>query len=983
MASNFENEIKKYKGLLKKSSTAYTPGVKPTQKDISLQKKLIAAEEQSGRSESDALKQKWYSSSEKKEDKKQGLLRGTLKTLGAPMSAGAGVAEHLLGKGTKSGLLSNIAANVDEEGTYGDILRSYGLSNLVSAPLGFALDIALDPINWAFAGTTALIPRVAVGAKAGITTGTGMVKGAKIAAKSGLLQKAETAGRLVPGLTKRAFSMTNAGKLPELYKKVSMAADVGRTEFEILTNKTWMDMLGHYSGREHFIDKVSRELSKTEKGKEFLDFAKGDAKEWFVNSMGKDIKALDEVDDLVEISNSVGKGTLSGSSDNLFGDLLKADNIKTKASVSDKVVGKEIGEGLYISANPEKVRSASSAENIVRLRKESGSDKIFKKSLKNDLDGAVETLSAEDAIKFDKAKLSEIYSKTGVKRFDEAMSAIIESPKGRKVLKAYANYIGLFKTSKIGGNFTVAASNALVGNLVMTGMAGIDVANMNYLNAMRKATKIVRGKDMKALDELVGDIGWSEFIKQFPTTFKGVFALEPEFILKRERYLQNAITDIVGKIGKGDKNKMSKYYKEGDEILDMFKEMVNIGDMPANYGALRKSVSKTGGVRSGVENRAIREAVSPVTAAMSDDVATTFLSQEVLTGPFTDFVKKVESLAEKTGSPMYKWMHWYLTKPMDAYSKVDQVYRLGLALHLTKNGISEKELRILSRTFGVPETDVIKEASRNVWKLRPAKATELASMIYMNYQAMPGFVKMMRVTPLLGAPFISFAYGMGAITAKTAVNNPAYFNKVRFLMKEISGEKSPLEKEALDSKYYNWLDREGMLKLPFYKENPVYLNMAEKLPYYTLNMFQPSERTYDNRFSGKASALLDALPFLKQPEGQIMLDYAILPLLTGESQGAFGQKLWADDAGVLEKFGRTAQAGVETVVPPLFSAPLGALPESVLPYVPSYRARKTGFAFRGKTAIGAESSDSASELKNKALSSLAGWPTYKINLRNK
>lgn len=37
-----------------------------------------------------------------------------------------------------------------------------------------------------------------------------------------------------------------------------------------------------------------------------------------------------------------------------------------------------------------------------------------------------------------------------------------------------------------------------------------------------------------------------------------------------------------------------------------------------------------------------------------------------------------------------------------------------------------------------------------------------------------------------------------------------------------------------------------MLKLPFFQENPLYLNVANMIPYYSMNMFMPNERKYQN-----------------------------------------------------------------------------------------------------------------------------------------
>ena len=1033
MGLTVQQKIEQYQKMLRKSKTAYSPGVDPTPQDISLQQKIISEQNTGDRAKSDELKKQWYSSADpdKEEYKTKGFLGRALKTLGAPMSAGVGAVEHAVGKGTKDSLLTNMADSVDKERTYGDLLRSTGMKNWAAMPLGLTLDILGDPINWATAGTAALIPRIAVGAKAGITSGKGLVKGVGIAAKSGLLQKAETVGKLWPGLSRRAFDPKYAAqklKVPTLYKKISKAADAGREEYEILTNQTWQQMLAKYSSKVHISEKITKQLNKTPRGQEALEKFKYHPHDWWGVRIEDDIIKQDarlaaeegrEVADMASILNKTNaaktssfkdvdeledllyydKGNVGETAEDFFDDLLDNKGTTDDIIAPKKVVNRQISEGMEVGVNPAPARASNSAENVLRLDNEARIDQKFKKSLKEIVDKAekkknmlkgiaeakTEYQIAADKISLETRALKDMFTETGFKSFDKFMDNVIKTGYGKTTLTAYANIIGLFKTAKIGGNFLVAASNAVVGNLVMTSMAGINVANAAFYGNIKKAASIARGKDLNALKELLGGNQggtWENFIKDFSGIFTSVFGINSDFALRGSKYVDEVVEDILGKITYGNKEEMAKYYKEADDIKAFVKESFsNKSTLTASQKDFAKTA--TGKARARMRTVTQREAVSPVATALDEGVDTIQLTQEVLEGPFASIVKGVEERALRTGSPFIKALSWYLKGPMDAYGKIDQIYRLGLALHLTKSGIGPAELRTLSKTYKLAEADVTKIVGRNLWTVTPMKATELASKIYMNYQAMPGFVKMMRVAPLVGSPFISFSYGMTALTAQTAVHNPAFFNKARLALKEFSGEKSPLEKEALNSKYHSWLDKEGMVKLPFYKDNPVYLNMEQKLPYYTLNLFQNAERTYDSRFSTEAVGLLDKLPFLKEPGGQVLLDYALLPLLTGKSQGMFGQQLWSKDAGLLEKAGRAAQAGVETVVPPLFSLPLSATPEKYLGLVPSYRARQLGNAARGKTSLGIESSTPASELKNRTLGSIAGWGTHKINLRNK
>lgn len=85
-----------------------------------------------------------------------------------------------------------------------------------------------------------------------------------------------------------------------------------------------------------------------------------------------------------------------------------------------------------------------------------------------------------------------------------------------------------------------------------------------------------------------------------------------------------------------------------------------------------------------------------------------------------------------------------------------------------------------------------------------------------------------------------------------------------------------------------------MVKLPFFKENPLYLNVANMIPYYNMNMFAPSERKYKDSLGDKLTAVLDKTPILKDPVGQTIFDYFIQPLIIRDSlpQGSFGQQLY-------------------------------------------------------------------------------------------
>jgi hypothetical protein len=291
---------------------------------------------------------------------------------------------------------------------------------------------------------------------------------------------------------------------------------------------------------------------------------------------------------------------------------------------------------------------------------------------------------------------------------------------------------------------------------------------------------------------------------------------------------------------------------------------------------------------------------------------------------------------------------------------------------------------MLSKIVNIQPGDYTRVGGR--YKLSIDKSMEVAAEVYMNYMAMPTFVKVIRQVPLIGAPFASFTYAMGAKTMKTLGANPAIFDKVNFALQEISGEKSPLEKLALKEPYYQRYNDPGMVKLnflPFFKDNPVYMNLANMLPYYTLNTFQPSARRFDQALPDAVVSFVDKFPILKTPEGQIMFDYFILPMMLkdAEPKGLFDQPLYPKDSSALQKYGLypTRQLA-EALVPPV--AGLGGLvvPSEAAKYLPSYQAQKLANAKEGKTPIGVVGKEPAFQRVSRGIASVFGLPVYPVNI---
>ena len=206
-----------------------------------------------------------------------------------------------------------------------------------------------------------------------------------------------------------------------------------------------------------------------------------------------------------------------------------------------------------------------------------------------------------------------------------------------------------------------------------------------------------------------------------------------------------------------------------------------------------------------------------------------------------------------------------------------------------------------------------------LYRLTPEKATELTNLIHVNYAAMPAAVKVLRSLPIIGAPFFSFQYAMATKLGQTLLSNPAAINKVAFGMHEVAGSKTPLEKEALKTPYYQYLNNPGMLKLPFFQENPLYVNVASLIPYYNMNMFQPSNRKYDSTLGSQLTSVLDKLPLMKDPVGQTIFDYFIQPMILKDSnevpQGQYGEPLYPQNTSALGRLGYAARGLTDSFLP--------------------------------------------------------------------
>jgi hypothetical protein len=313
------------------------------------------------------------------------------------------------------------------------------------------------------------------------------------------------------------------------------------------------------------------------------------------------------------------------------------------------------------------------------------------------------------------------------------------------------------------------------------------------------------------------------------------------------------------------------------------------------------------------------------------------------------------------------------------------MFKMATFMHATVDGYSKKEIMRLKNIIDIsPEEIKLGEHvldGENHYRLSAETAINLANVMYLNYAAMPSAVRVLRNIPVLGSPFISFMYGMALKTGQTLAYNPSSFNKVSFAMNDFGGTKTPLEKKALDTQFYSYLNKPGMFRIPsvnsFFEENPVYMNLSNAIPYYSLNMFNPSQTKYGDSTREQLVQAIQSSPIMKDPIGSNLFDFLIQPMILGESirpQGQFGQPIYPVDATMLEKTGYGARNFAEAFVPNMYSYAGLVTPEAVADYIPSYRWRQLSKATVGKNQLGISSKEDKASRTFRTVLQASGIP---------
>jgi len=551
----------------------------------------------------------------------------------------------------------------------------------------------------------------------------------------------------------------------------------------------------------------------------------------------------------------------------------------------------------------------------------------------------------------------------------------------------------LFKAAKVPMNVG-SHIIANLGNAVMGAMYGLPIHTAEYRKSMVMANKIARGtmgvEGLRTMFE--GDVTlFKTMMLNNPTRFRKAFGTSAADVLDSLTYGKNIQKVPLHEM---TMEQLFKASEEGFDALRRQKVKIATEMKLAKMETIDKVKLKTGS-----ESLAKTKAELGGENLLKSDIGSSFTESELDPTDWYDRFKTwVDDKALTNPARLdYQALNVLVNTMPKWYEQIDQTWKMATIDYITRVGLTEAELIKVSRSLVDPiiEKDVFATIIKNgqtYYKLTPLRASEVALEAFMDYSAMPDTVRILRTLPVLGSPFFSFPFAMVSKTGKTLINNPAVFNKVAFLLDEISGTRTPEEKAAMQSKYNQYINSPTMVKL-FGMWNT---DAKNYIPYLTMNMFNPSNRTYDDSLSGQFLKYSDKFPILQDPLGQVIKDYYLQPWIlsmagsTQIPQGQFGQPIYpAFDAdgkpvtvsSAVKAFYAARTAG-DAIVPGTL-AYLGVLlmglsPEAIN-LIPSQKMRTVAFATQGRSSIGKETKENVMQKTIKALSGLSGLPLYTLD----
>lgn len=984
---------------------------------------------------------------------REGLIMKGLNILSTPLYATVGAAKYLTGQAEGKSIFESANETIKARETFGTLLQEMHVPVPIAMPLGFALDVFADPVNIALLGTAGVFGKIG---RAAFTKGGA---GAMAATRSVGWEGVRSMVNLVPDFvskTKKAemelmFKTMEARGLkagsPEVVEYIAKtvnpkatwagrvqqavygtktgiqkAALAATEDYRKITGETVDNMLDRLANRK--ANKIAMQsyargiIEKIPGGEKMLDLLDYNSSRWYHGALLKD--------KMINFSKQIGLYTEKALTEDEvrvlrqnFEELqqhlpdrgsLYLENLKGSGKVQGDILN-ELDDVVNLSKEGTNItRAENSFDAVSRLQGEITAEDAYSNML-----AAMKEFSADKGAGVD--ALNKIYDK--INNFKVGNAEV-----GKNILDKYAQFIGLFKSSKLGPLSPASMLYATVGNAAMTHLFGINMLRSDFYKNVYNSWKYLRGKTAGEIGEiLTKDISKikgavlsedvriiRQFAAEFPGTFAKLFGFSMSDAWRRgviDRAMQEGIktgvfaTEEVAITGRKEMEDIfAALQKTTFKKFNLSKET-----RATTYSELERNIVRARALKT----KAQLTAEEAEFMKIADQAGWLERAGEIGGGPvgvgagelniepFIRLRNSVKASAE-TGNPFAKLLNFALDQSRE-YELIDQSYRLGLFVTLTKDGVSEKEIRHIVGGLGFGITPqglkitpkdfsgTIETSRGKYWKFTPEKAGELVLETFMNYAAMPAAVKILRQMPILGFPFFSFSYAMALKTGKAFMFNPSAFNKVNFLLSEIAKDKSPLEKESLKSKYYAWYNQPGMLNLGnalFFKDNPIYLNVANMIPYLTMNMFMPSERKFEEGWRGALASTIDNIPFLKDPLGAILVDYFIIPSIIRDTQpqNQWGGPLYPADSPLWKKyFAYPLRQLAESVVPTSIAALAPITPESLVPILPSFPWRKLTEAIHGKTAVGVMGKEDPASRTFRGALGIMGVPLYPQNLQ--
>ena len=658
LASKTQKQLERQ---LRASPTALTPGASPTAKDVELSKQLRAAqatrETEYAKQKREEVygKEKPTTGQEIKEEKKMGPLERALKALTIPVNIAAGVAETALGKGTERGLLENVVSNIDEGGTFGDVMRASGAPQVVAMPLGLAFDIALDPLNWVSAGQAAIVPRMFKG----LTKGG--IKGLGVATKSGALQKAEVLTRIPgaptavdfaesvfkrfkPSYTKMVFDGASDKPLTwaqRLARTTGVASIKASDEYDKIVGGGINELVRLGKDQETRVEKVLRVATKgleDKIGKKKMEAIRA---VWKYDEK-KPFKALKEKEEAIskelepEYFNP--ERASKGARRRIY------EESKAVDTFDDVIESRDEGMGLAEGFRP------SRAENSLDLNAKAAAVAVEGERDIAILRGQIEDFSkqvrnspkAMDALNLmkdeDKSQFFSLFKTFGITDTPAGTSKFIDDynkkvaevlSKSKSVRNFFGGYNRIFNTifkSGVLGLSVPARTYAFLSNISFTSLAGINTFTDDYIRTFTDISKAVFSRDRSALLALFSSDTWMQIFKNYPDLVRTTFGVNPYFLRYGVKYLDSFSDDLVKSLresGELTGGNADEVLKEIVKNKDQFLEIMSKEEVEARIRGLARSLK-------GEEKGALRTFSSLQTAAA--DERTNFIGQEVMIG---------------------------------------------------------------------------------------------------------------------------------------------------------------------------------------------------------------------------------------------------------------------------------------------------------------------------------------------------------------